>query len=468
MRVNEMKDNSLIMPSKEEILSWIKSICDMGYRIPGSEAGHKVEDLLVQILKDFGISEVKKDDLDVPLWEPEKWKLIMELDKKKEEIPSFFLVYTEFTDSDGISGELIYVQTGREIDFQKNEVKGKIAVIDFRNPPLPIDPLMRLALYIHDPEDTVPEKTHSATFRYVNWEAFYRAYENGAIGVIGIPKDHPGGIKEYFFPADHIASDPRPIPGLYIGREDGKKLKKLLRENKDKKITAKLVQTGKKSQGITSNIIGVIPGKSDDIILISSHHDAPFDNAVQDASGSGIVLALAKYFAQFPQGTFNKTLLFLFTAGHFYEEIGGKVFVEKYRKDLIPKIFTSIHIEHIANEYVEKDGKIVFTGYPEPRAIFVSDYPLLISFVKNAVIKHDLQRSLILPTDNPLGVATDGKPFDEVELPVISLASAPFYIYNPIDTMEKLAVDVFEPMTNAFIDIIQSLDKLSRKELGLK
>ncbi len=463
-----MKEIQPIIPSKQEILSWIETICGMGYRRPGSEADHKVEDFLIQILKEFGVSEVKKDDLEVPLWEPENWKLLIEFNEKKEEIPSFFLVYTEFTGSDGISGELTYVQTGREVDFQKNDVKGKIVVIDFRNPPLPIDPLVRLALYLHDPEDTIPEKSHSATFRYVNWEAFYRAYENGAIGVIGIPKDHPGGIKEYFFPADHTASDPRPIPGLYIGREDGKKLKKLLRENKGKSIKVTIIQTGKESMGTTSNIMGFIPGKSDDIILISSHHDAPFNNAVQDASGSGIVLALAKYFAQFPQGTFNKTLLFLFTAGHFYEEIGGKVFVEKYLKDLIPKIFTSIHIEHIAKEYVEKDGEIVYTGYPEPRAIFVADYPPLISFVKNAVIKHDLQRSLILPTDNPLGVATDGKPFDEVQVPVISLASAPFYIYNPIDTIDKLAVDIFEPMTNAFIDIIHSLDKLSRKELGLK
>ena len=463
-----MKDINPVIPTKEEILSWIKIICDMGYRRPGSEADHKVENFLVQILKEFGVSDIKRDELEVPLWEPEIWKFVIELNQKKEEIPSFFLVYTDFTGSEGISGELIYIQSGREIDFQKNDVNGKIAVIDFRNPPLTIAPLAKFALYIHDPENTIPDKSsHPATFRYVNWESFYRAYENGAIGVIGILKDHPGGIKEYFFPADNTASDPRPIPGLYIGRDDGKELKKLLRKSKDKTIIGTIVQTGKKSQGTTSNILGFIPGKTDDVILISSHHDAPFNNAVQDASGSGIVLALAKYFAQFPQGTLNKTLLFLFTAGHFYEEIGGKVFVEKYRNDLLPKIFTSIHIEHIAKEYLEKDGKLVSTGYPEPRAIFVADSRPLISFVKDAVIKHDLQRLLILPTDNPLGVATDGRPFHDANLPVISLASAPFYIYNPIDTIEKLAVEEFEPLTKAFIDIIHSLDKISQKELGL-
>ncbi len=37
------------------------------------------------------------------------------------------------------------VQTGRDIDFQKNNIKGKIAVIDFRNPPLIIAPLTNVA-----------------------------------------------------------------------------------------------------------------------------------------------------------------------------------------------------------------------------------------------------------------------------------------------------------------------------------
>ena len=463
-----MNDLNPIVPSKEDVLSWIKKICDMGYRKPGSEADHQVEDYLIQVLKEFGVPEIIREDMEVPIWEPENWKLEIEINQKKQEIPSFFLVYTEFTDSSGITGELVNVLTGRETDFQKNDVKGKIAVIDFRNPPLNITPLLNSALYVHDPGDTIPVKTHPATFLYVNWEAFYRAYENGAIGVVGIPKDHPGGLKEYFFPADNTASDPRPIPGLYIGRDDGKELKKLIRNNKNKAVKGTIIQTGKKSQGTTSNIFGFIPGKTDDIILISSHHDAPYNNAVQDASGLGIVLALAKYFAQFPQGTLNKTLLFLFTAGHFYEEIGGKVFVEEHKKDLLPKIVTSIHIEHIAKEYLERDGEIVSTGFPEPRAVFVTDREPITSSVKNAVIKHDLQRLILLPTENPLGgVPTDGRPFFDENLPVISYASAPFYIYNPIDTMDKLAVAEFEPLTNAFIDIIQSVDKVSRKQLGL-
>ena len=142
-------------------------------------------------------------------------------------------------------------------------------------------------------------------------------------------------------------------------------------------------------------------------------------------------------------------------------------FVEKYKNDLLPKIVITIHIEHIGKEYLEKDGKLVATGYPEPRGIFISDNPSLFSLVKDVVIKYDLQRLLIFPTDNPLEVPTDGAPFYWEKLPIISLASAPVYIYNPIDTIEKLAIEEFEPVTKAFIDIIQSIDKMPRKDLRI-
>lgn len=88
-----MKEIKPIIPTKEEILSWIKAICNMGYRRPGSEGDHKVEDFLVQKLREFGVSNIKKDDIKIPLWEPENWKLIIETDHKKKR----FLLSSWFT-----------------------------------------------------------------------------------------------------------------------------------------------------------------------------------------------------------------------------------------------------------------------------------------------------------------------------------------------------------------------------------
>ena len=40
------------------------------------------------------ISDVRREDIEIPLWEPEDWKFFIEVDGKKEEIPCYFFVYT--------------------------------------------------------------------------------------------------------------------------------------------------------------------------------------------------------------------------------------------------------------------------------------------------------------------------------------------------------------------------------------
>ncbi|MHA1803170.1 MAG: hypothetical protein ACTSU4_01410, partial [Promethearchaeota archaeon] len=91
-----MNEKNIIIPKKEEILSWIQNVCDMGYRRPGSEADKKVENYFERLLREFGISDVRREDIEIPLWEPEDWKFFIEVDGKKEEIPCYFFVYTEF------------------------------------------------------------------------------------------------------------------------------------------------------------------------------------------------------------------------------------------------------------------------------------------------------------------------------------------------------------------------------------
>jgi len=70
------------LPTKEDFLSWIKSICNIQYKRPDFKVDRMVENLLFQILKDFRVSEVKRDDLEIPIWEPDKWKfeIIFDLD----------------------------------------------------------------------------------------------------------------------------------------------------------------------------------------------------------------------------------------------------------------------------------------------------------------------------------------------------------------------------------------------------
>jgi hypothetical protein len=56
---------------------------------------------------------------------------------------------------------------------------------------------------------------------------------------------------------------------------------------------------------------------SDEIVLIQSHHDSTTSGAVEDASGAAEVMALARYFGQFPKDARPRTVMFATMDTHF-------------------------------------------------------------------------------------------------------------------------------------------------------
>ena len=98
-----MKNEISLSPKKEEMINWIMTICDKGYRRPGSPASHKVEQFLVDELKSFGFEDVHKQTIDIPLWEPKKWQFTFKTENKIYEVPCFYACYTTFTDLNGVT-----------------------------------------------------------------------------------------------------------------------------------------------------------------------------------------------------------------------------------------------------------------------------------------------------------------------------------------------------------------------------
>lgn len=60
---------------------------------------------------------------------------------------------------------------------------------------------------------------------------------------------------------------------------------------------------------------------------------------------------------------------------------------------------------------------------------------------------------------------TDATPFHKEGISVLSFISGPFYNWHPIDTIDKVAVNQLEPVTNGFIKIIKKIDGLPREKL---
>ena len=164
--------------------------------------------------------------------------------------------------------------TGTAADFAGRDVKGK-------------------AVLIH----SIPapgSMGHSAAYE----GAIARAQEKGAaaVGVVY-------GITDNFAVWQGLGGGEHPvtIPGFYMGWEDGKKVREMLGKGQAVRVKMRLKteeRTGLKSQ----SVYGVLPGATDEEIIVMAHMDGYFEAALDNASGLSVMMALVDHFAKIPQG----------------------------------------------------------------------------------------------------------------------------------------------------------------------
>jgi len=233
----------------------------------------------------------------------------------------------------------------------------------------------KIGFFTHDPEGTLGETAHAASWIRLHWNLYHEAVKRGAAGFIGSSRTTTatGTITTRPTDSGKRTSTDKPIPGFWVDRDHGERIRRLAR---DGKTSARLVLTGKIENGVTHNVIGEVKGESDEVFLIACHHDSPFNSAVEDASGCSVVLAAAKAFRRFPAGTAPHSDGVLHRR-HFYGSVGTRTFIERARQSgLLDRIALEFHVEHIAREAVEDGaGKLVTLDRPEPAGIFVSFKP---------------------------------------------------------------------------------------------
>ncbi|MBY9016511.1 MAG: M28 family peptidase [Candidatus Lokiarchaeota archaeon] len=443
------------IPSKEEMMAWITEIFQQGIRRPGYPADIWVENWIREKLLDFNFDRVKFEPLNVQRWEAKNAKLIILLKDSTEdilEIPCFPIPYTKSTQ--GTEGEIR--------NIHNKDLKGKIALNRLNLIKLPTSSLKLLTNKYYDPKNEFDSLNQlmpfGMTFQYVLEEAI----KADALGMIGYISNYPWETQDYYVPYNAVKKN---IPGVWVSPKNGKKIAKLM---KNHKLYAKITYDASNDVVETNNVYGILKGASDEWVIISTHHDGPWASATEDATGIALVLAQAKYWSQIPREKRPFNLLFLMNCAHMAGGKGGKVFVEK-NKDLLEKVVVTIVLEHVARDCKSENGKLIPTDDPVVRWWFTSKIPILQDITEKAIQNENLYRSVIMPTEGfPPGSdhpPTDAAPFHLAGVPIVSLLSAPPYLFDPADTLDKVHIPSLESITRAVIYIIDNLKGKTTSQL---
>jgi hypothetical protein len=444
-----------VPPSQDEVFGYTTDVYSLGIRRPGWPATAEARDYIISQLEAFGFEDVNVEPYVFDLWQENAWSLTVDPAGEAWQPERFFYPYSGPTTSDGIEAELVYVGEPAEEDFAAADVRGKIVLVDLPATNIGWDQMRLFTFLAYDPEGTAEGWSHPYPIGWPVLQASALAEAHGAAGLVGILHDYPEmGLFTYYAPYD---GEIRPVPGLYVRDEDGQRL---IDEIQAGTTRARLVLDADVSDGggTAWTIYGVLPGRRDDIVMVHTHYDAPWRSGIEDSAGVGMVLGLARFYAERPTTEREHTMIFFFGGSHMIGAPANTAFMEAHAEEVMSKLVVDIAIEHIADDY---NPPAPPTGMAEARGNFIYENPVMISAMAGSIAEHESYRTLLFPTGTPLGVPTDAGMFARAGYPVSSLISGPVWLFDDDDTLERVAVEELAPLSAMYIDFIGRLDRLA-------
>lgn len=422
-----------------EMVEWVRTIVERGIRRPGTPADAWTEQWAAGVFRSFGIADVLLEPVPVTSWQVHSHSLSVD----GIDLPHFPVPFSGSA-VEGVTAPIVRFEDGR------NDVRGAIALVDVTFTRLPQVWLATQSTATYDPEGVFADHVQTLPFASDQQLIMEPAIEAGAVAFIGALTGVPWDTHDYYVPYDAVR---RPIPGAWISRSTERRLDAAL----DSGPGTGRVQLDASTPIVdTHNVVATLEGRGDDWVIVASHHDAPWASAVEDASGVALVLAQARHWAAIPAEERPHNLCFLLTSGHMAHAAGTQAFIADH-PDIVERTVVQLHLEHAARECRVEGDALVPTDDPEPRWWFTSRIDALEDAVLTALRQEDLGRSHVLPPDIFGDMpATDGAFFHPAGVPLVHFLTAPMYLFDSCDTVDKVHEESLEPLSRAVQSIIEA------------
>lgn len=474
------------VPSNETIYGWVAGICATDHRRIGSEESQQAIATLTGWLQELmGTQGTVHDEpfaLDA-VYTATDWGLTIDSGKGPEPFDAFYAVNTGMTlaspTGSSVTGPMVWAGDGSPESFDAlGNIQGKVVVAECEFSSLPlglIDMLFDGGYAKSDPENWINLLTSiPMTFTRSNFPAeylddehyddavYWQAQARGAAGLVLVMKNHPGDINTHWGPYDGRM---RPMPCLWVSSYKGEEIKQLAESG----ATATVSITGEVKPGAGHNIYAVLPATvpvegtlSEEIILISSHHDSCFKGATEDGTGVAMVLAQVAYWSRIKER--EKNIVFVFTDGHHYRGIGAELFAHDHLDDIMANTIININLEHLAAKGVEDDGagELELTDHGALTTIFVNESPTAIAATRRMLESAVPDRTVAIHS-TLLGNVPPGESghFHVVAgIDFIHWIGYPVYLLTAEDTLDKVDRDLLNPLAHAAIELTATFMKL--------
>jgi len=219
-----------------------------------------------------------------------------------------------------------------------------------------------------------------------------------------------------------------------------------------------------------ANVLGLIEGQSDEIIIVNAHLDSWFDGAGDNADGLSVMVALARHFAR-PENKPQRTLVFVASAGHHTPGINGPRGFIALNPELAKKAVLMLNIEHVAQRNFSPARSISDDGVREavadsgeaPIVAGVSNgSPFLDSLFQQGVTRYGT--NFVSDTSTMESGETGG--FQTLKVARLTVMQAPPLYHTSGEVTDVISTPGLERIARFFAFFVKEVDKAQTRQIN--
>ena len=421
-------------------------------RVAGFPSNDRTVAWAVEQFTRAGIADVRTQSIDQDekssLWLPLAWKVTLLGDaafgagSADVVLESALPVGPSSIAAGSMTAPLVYVGTASPAVLQHIDVKGKIAV------------------------QLVVPQGHMLFERGAVDSRSEELTKRGAVGVFNVVR----------LPGNELSRDFSDCgnPCFNIGGRDGWFLETILdraaQAGVSDKVRARLelqTQTYRNLKAV--NGVAIIPGTSDETIVLNAHVDGWFDGAGDNGDGLAVLIALARHFAK--AGRPQRTLVFVASAGHHTPGINGPRSFVAANPELAKKAVMLVNIEHVAQRNFSPARTTAPDGYREAVADS-GEAPIAVGVTNNSPYLQELIDAA--PSRFGVNFISERSTFQSGEtggwsalsVAKVSVMQAPPLYHTTGEVLDVISAPGLERMARFLAFFVASVDRAPRERIN--